>query len=87
VPFASTWISAETIEASTGPVIRIRSPAANSTLITPALSATRGKGVASGFGVIATGLNAAGTCDRSQSCAVASEVARAAGIHTSQLFR
>jgi hypothetical protein len=42
----------------------------NSISITPALSATGGRGAAAGSGVIATGLNAAGTCDRSQSCAI-----------------
>src|SRR3954464_4855699 len=54
--------------ASTAPVIRIRPPAANSISITPALSATGGANADSGSGVIATGLKAAGTWDRSQSC-------------------
>jgi hypothetical protein len=68
LPLASAFISVATVSASTAPVIRIRPPVANSISITPALSATGGKGVASGAGVIATGLNAAGTYDRSQSC-------------------
>jgi hypothetical protein len=40
LPFASAFISAATVGASTGPVIRIRPPVANSISITPALSAT-----------------------------------------------
>src|SRR3954471_17663862 len=66
--FASAFISAVTVGASTAPVIRIRPPAANSISITPALSATGGPKADSGSGVMATGLNAAGTWDRSQSC-------------------
>jgi hypothetical protein len=52
---------------STGPVIRIRPPVANSISITPALSGDGGDTVPAS-GVIATGLNAAGICVRSQSC-------------------
>src|ERR1700704_1781658 len=63
-----TFISAVTVGASTAPVIRIRPPAANSISITPALSATGGANADSGSGVMATGLNPAGTWDRSQSC-------------------
>src|SRR3954469_12629565 len=66
--FASAFISAVTVGAATAPVIRIRPPAANSISITPALSATGGPKADSGSGVMATGLNAAGTWDRSQSC-------------------
>src|SRR5579863_4907838 len=40
LPFASAFISAATVGASTAPVIRIRPPAANSISITPARSAT-----------------------------------------------
>src|SRR5580692_7168633 len=68
LPFASAFISAVTVGASTVPVIRIRPPVANSISITPALSATAGADAASGSGVIATGLNAAGTWARSHSC-------------------
>jgi hypothetical protein len=66
--FTGAFISAVTVGASTVPVIRIRPPVANSISITPALSATAGADAASGSGVIATGLNAAGTWVRSHSC-------------------
>ena len=56
--FASAFISAVTVGASTAPVIRIRPPVANSISITPALSATGGPNADLGSGVIATGLNA-----------------------------
>jgi hypothetical protein len=45
LPFTSAFISAATVSTSTAPVIRIRPPVANSISITPALSATGGKGV------------------------------------------
>src|ERR1700746_1275191 len=54
LPFASAFISAVTVGASTVPVIRIRTPVANSISITPALSATDGADAASGSGVLAT---------------------------------
>src|SRR5438552_12657842 len=38
LPFASAFINADTVEPSTGPVIRIRPPPANSISITPARS-------------------------------------------------
>src|ERR1700733_7243687 len=38
LPFASAFISADTVQASTAPVIRIRPPPANSISITPARS-------------------------------------------------
>ena len=60
-------ISAVTVSASIVPVIRIRPPLANSISITPGRSA-RALDAASGSGVSATGLNAAGTWDRSHSC-------------------
>jgi hypothetical protein len=54
--FASALISADTVEASTGPLIRIRPPVANSISITPALSGD-GDGTIPGSGVAtATGL-------------------------------
>src|SRR6478735_8439592 len=63
----SALTSAETVEASTGPVIRIRPPVANSISIVPAVSAT-GSGVAAS-GAIATGLNVVdGTGGCAQSC-------------------
>jgi hypothetical protein len=51
--FASALINAETSEASTAPVIRIRPPAANSTSITPAAEAATAAGNACRSGVIA----------------------------------
>src|SRR5882672_2993371 len=70
LPFASAFISADTVRASTGPVIRIRPPAANSTSIVPPGSVTAGTmgDTGAGSAAIATALNAAGTCTRSQSC-------------------
>src|SRR5262249_49454714 len=65
--FASALISADTVEASTGPLIRIRPSVANSISIPPALSGD-GEGTIPGSGATATGLNAAGICARSQSC-------------------
>src|SRR5262249_51346706 len=41
-PFASAFISADTVRASTGPVIRIRPPVATSISIVPAGSGTAG---------------------------------------------
>src|SRR5215470_6174052 len=69
-PFASAFISADTVRASTGPVIRIRPPVANSISIEPVGSGTAGTigNEGAGSAAIATGLNAAGTCVRSQSC-------------------
>jgi len=64
--FASAFISADTVNASTGPVIRIRPPVANSISITSALS---GKGRdTSASGAIATRSNAAGTRVGSHNC-------------------
>src|ERR1700729_1799098 len=57
--FASALTSADTVEASTEPVIRIRPPVANSISTMPAWSgggAGRGKAAVSGAGVTATGL-------------------------------
>jgi hypothetical protein len=65
LPFASALISADTVEASTAPAIRIRPPAATSISITPAFSAEAGN---PGSAAIATELNAAGLGARSQSC-------------------
>src|SRR5580704_1892792 len=65
LPFTSALISADTVEASTAPAIRIRPPAANSISITPAFSAEAGN---PGSAAITTGLNAAGVGARSQSC-------------------
>src|ERR1700735_5148731 len=65
--FASAFISANTVEASTDPEIRIRPPLANSISITPVFSGEVGE-TAAGSGVTATGLNTAGICIRSQSC-------------------
>src|SRR5712691_8340266 len=64
--FASAFISADTVDALTGPVIRIRPPVANSSSMTPARSGD-GVDTVPGSGVIATGLNAAGICARSHS--------------------
>src|SRR5438067_4502302 len=58
---ASTFISADTVRASTGPVIRIRPPVASSISITPARSAG-GTDTAPDSGVTATGLSVAGAC-------------------------
>src|SRR5258705_7594680 len=70
LPFASAFISADTVRASTGPVIRIRPPVATSISIVPPGSDTAGTTGDAGAGsaAIATGLNAAGICTRSQSC-------------------
>src|SRR5215212_7903635 len=65
--FDNALISAATVRASTAPVIRMRPPLASSTSITPAFSAG-GEDDAPGSGVTATGLNAAGSCARLQSC-------------------
>src|SRR4030081_268410 len=65
--FASAFISAATVRASTAPVIRIRPPLASSTSITPAFSPGGGD-AAPGSGMTAIELNAAGTCTRLQSC-------------------
>src|SRR5215470_9855385 len=69
LPCASAFISADTVRASTGPVIRIRPPVANSISIEPAGSGTAGTigNEGAGSAAIVTGLNAAGTCARSQS--------------------
>ena len=65
--FASAFISANTVEASTDPEIRIRLPVANSISMTPAFSGEVGK-TAAASGVTATGLNTAGIWVRLQSC-------------------
>src|SRR5262249_21119785 len=65
--FVSAFISADTVKASTSPLIRIRPPLANSISITPALSGD-GAGTVAGSGAIATALNVAGICARSHSC-------------------
>src|SRR6266567_791955 len=62
LPFASAFISADTVEASTDPEIRIRPPVANSISMMPALSGG-GQDTAAG-----SGSNNAGICVRSQSC-------------------
>jgi hypothetical protein len=67
LPFASAFISADTVEASTDPEIRIRLPLGNSISMTPAFPGEVGE-FATGSGVTATGLNTAGICARSQSC-------------------
>src|SRR6266699_2481658 len=67
LPFASAFISADTVEASTDPEIRIRPPVANSISMMPALSGGD-EDAAAGSGVTATGVNSAGICVRSQSC-------------------
>ena len=67
LPFASAFISADTVEASTDPEIRIRPPPANSISIRPVGSDKTGAAVPNS-GVTATGLNTAGTCAGSQSC-------------------
>src|SRR5271163_2340691 len=69
--FASPLISADTVEASTDPVIRIRPPVANSISTVPACSgdgAAKGRAVATCTGATATGLNATGASVRLQSC-------------------
>jgi hypothetical protein len=43
LPCASAFISADTVEASTGPEIRIRPPLANSISMTPAFSGEVGE--------------------------------------------
>src|SRR5262245_39368379 len=69
LPFASAFISADTVRASTGPVIRIRPPVANSISIVPPSSDTAGTTGDAGAGsATAIGLNAAAICTRSQSC-------------------
>src|SRR5208282_1069954 len=67
LPFASAFIRADTVEASTGPEIRIRPPPANSISMTPVLSGD-GEGAAPVSAGTATGWNTAGVCTRSQSC-------------------
>ena len=52
LPFASAFMSADTVELSTEPEIRIRPPVANSISMMPALEDTT-----AGSGVTATGLN------------------------------
>src|SRR6516162_8882784 len=64
---ARAFISAVTVGAGTGPVIRMRPPVANSTSITPARSEDPGCGIAPLSGTIATGVNA-GAGARSHSC-------------------
>ena len=65
----NAFISVDTVEGSTGPVIRIRPPALNSISMTPAFAGDGGSGsTAPGSGAIAIGLNVAGICARSQSC-------------------
>jgi hypothetical protein len=64
--FATAFISAATVEASTAPVIRIRPPVANSMSMTPALSGVGAGDAGPGSDTTATGLNAAGNCARSQ---------------------
>src|ERR1700681_4495117 len=54
--FASTATITRTVEASTGPVIRIRAPVANSISIAPGVIGSAG---APGPGAIATGANTA----------------------------
>src|SRR6516165_9273681 len=66
-PFARAFISAVTVGAGTGPVIRMRPPVANSTSITPARSEDTGCGIAPASGAIATGVNA-GAGASSHSC-------------------
>src|ERR1700720_677853 len=65
--FASAFISADTVEASTDPDIRIRPPPANSISMTPAVFGSTGE-AASRSGLTTTGSNTAGICVRSQSC-------------------
>src|SRR5208282_275540 len=67
LPFASAFIRTDTVEASTGPEIRIRPPLANSISMTPVLSGD-GEGAAPVSAGTATGWNTAGICTRSQSC-------------------
>src|SRR5215475_6597408 len=69
--FARTLISADTVEALTAPIIRIRPPSANSISTVPAGSEDAvggGRAAISSSGAIATGWNAAGIGARSQSC-------------------
>jgi hypothetical protein len=66
LPFASAFISADTVEASTDPDIRVLPPQANSISMTPAFSGKAGE-TASDFDATATGLNTAGICAGSQS--------------------
>src|SRR5215471_5145353 len=71
LPFARTLISADTVEALTAPIIRIRPPSANSISTVPAGSEDAvggGRAAISSSGAIATGWNAAGIGARSQSC-------------------
>jgi hypothetical protein len=70
---ASALISADTVEASSGPAIRIRPPAANSISITRAFSAEAGN---PGSAAIATGLNATGVCPFTELLAPVKQLAR-----------
>src|SRR5262249_40144222 len=68
--FASALISADTVAASTAPVIRIRPPVANSISTVPARSGAatgEGRAIVPGSAAIATALKAP-ACARSQSC-------------------
>jgi hypothetical protein len=65
--FASAAIIALTLEASTGPVIRIRAPVANSTSIAPNEFGCGGVGPAPANGAIATAENTGSTGVRPQS--------------------
>src|SRR5437660_138517 len=66
LPFESAFISADTVDASTAPVIRIRPPPANSISITPAVSGIGG--ATPGSRNTATGENAGGGAGRHNSC-------------------
>src|SRR5262245_29022577 len=59
LPLASAFINADTVEASTAPVIRIRPPPANSISITPAVSCDPAGAADAGSGKTATGENVA----------------------------
>jgi hypothetical protein len=68
LPFDSAFISADTVEASTAPVIRIRPPPTNSISITPAVAGEASGDATSGSGKTATGENARGDAGRHSSC-------------------
>src|SRR5262245_54188157 len=71
LPFDSALISADTVAASTEPLIRIRPPLANSISTVPARSddgSGGGRAAIAGSGAIATGWNAAGAGTCLQNC-------------------
>jgi hypothetical protein len=66
--FASALISADTVEASTGPVIRIRPPVPKSSSMMPPVTGERSGNAAPGSGKTATGENDGAAAGRHSSC-------------------